>query len=142
MSLYLMSNWHWIFRYPQPLRVFGVSSMGKSEQCNRCGHFSGYEEEGFLICAMHPTGPDEGALCPDWDLVEDDGWFIADEADVDGELILAQATLLEALERNIETMIHPKFTGRCPECGAEFDRRQPLLVYWDCESCGGMDDTI
>jgi hypothetical protein len=115
--------------------------MSKSEQCDRCGHFSGYEGDKFLVCAMHPSGPSK-TPCPDWELVEDDGWFLFDEADVDGELVLAQATLLDALERNIEIMIHPKFTGCCPKCGFEFDRRQPSPVYWDCDRCGWMDDTI
>jgi predicted RNA-binding Zn-ribbon protein involved in translation (DUF1610 family) len=116
--------------------------MSKTEECDRWGNFSGYEEEGFIICAMHPTGPDAGAFCPDWALVEDDGWFLDDEAEVDGELGLAQATLLEALERNIEIMLHPKITGRCPDCGAEFDRRQSQPVHWDCDRCGWMDDNI
>jgi predicted RNA-binding Zn-ribbon protein involved in translation (DUF1610 family) len=115
--------------------------MSKTEECNRCGHFSGYEDESFLVCAMHPTGPSE-TPCPDWEFVEDDGWFLVDEADVDGELVLAQADLLEALDRNIEIMIHAKFTGRCPECGFEFDRCQPSPAYWDCDRCGWMDDNI
>ncbi len=121
--------------------------MGKNEQCYRCENFSGYESDEILVCAMHPTGPDEDAPCPDWELIEDDGWFFAEEAEVEGELVLAQATLLEALERNVEIMIHPKFTGRCPECGFEFDRCQPPM-HWDCGllvrsyRCGWMDDNI
>jgi hypothetical protein len=114
--------------------------MSKTEECNRCGNFSGYEGDEFLVCGIHPTGPSE-TPCPDWDLVEDDGWFLADEADVDGELVLAQADLLEILERNIEIMLYPKLIGRCPECGFEFDRYQPP-VHWDCEICGWMNDSL
>lgn len=36
---------------------------------------------------------------------------------------------------------HPLFTGRCPECGAEFDRDYTSRVHWDC-SCGWMDDSV
>jgi hypothetical protein len=95
--------------------------MSKQEECDRCEHYSGYEGESFLVCAMHPTGPEEDP-CPDYDFVEDDGWFPFGAAYVDGELVLTQAHFLEASERNIEIMIHPRFTGRCPECGNEFDR--------------------
>jgi hypothetical protein len=52
--------------------------MSKSQDCYRCGNFSGYEEEDFLVCAMHPAGP-ELTPCPDWDLIEDD-WFLFEAA--------------------------------------------------------------
>jgi Helix-turn-helix domain len=107
--------------------------------------WSQYQELGEAALYQQKRGNKLGEgriLSPDWELIEDDGWFLVDEADVDGELVLAQATLLDALDRNIEIMIHPKFTGCCPECGAEFDRRQPSPVYWDCDRCGWMDDTI
>jgi hypothetical protein len=72
--------------------------MSKTEECgllvrsDRCGNFSGYEGEGFLVCEMHPAGP-ETTPCPDWDLVEDD-WFPCGATYVDGELVLAQADFL------------------------------------------------
>ena len=111
--------------------------MSKTQECNRCGNFSGYEGEGFLICAMHPAGP-EVTPCPDLDPVEDD-WFPSASDWVDGELILAQAQLLETCERNVVMMLHPRLTGRCPECGFEFDQKQ-RHDYWDCDHCGWMDD--
>jgi hypothetical protein len=114
--------------------------MSKSEECDRCEHYSGYEGEVFLVCAMHPAGPEE-APCPDWELVEDD-WFPSGAAYIDGELVLTQAHFLEACERNIEIMIHPRHTWRCPECGFEFDRSQPPPMHWDCDRCGWMDDSI
>ena len=36
---------------------------------------------------------------------------------------------------------HPLFTGKCPSCGAEFDRDYTSRVHWDCP-CGWMDDSI
>jgi hypothetical protein len=77
--------------------------MSKSEECDRCGNFSGYEGESFLVCAMHPAGP-ETTPCPDWDLVEDD-WFPCGVTYVDGELVLAQADFLEECDRNIEIIV-------------------------------------
>jgi hypothetical protein len=74
--------------------------------------------------------------CPDWELAEDGGWFLAEGDEVEGELVLAQANLLEALERNAEIMLHPKFTGHCPECGFEFERCQPVPVHWKCDHWG------
>jgi hypothetical protein len=114
--------------------------MSKTEECNRCGNYSGYEEECFLVCAMHPAGP-EATPCPDFDFVEDD-WFLFEAVCVYGELVFAQAALLEASDRNIAIMLHPSITRRCPDCGFEFDRCQPPLVYWDCDRCGWMDGSI
>jgi predicted RNA-binding Zn-ribbon protein involved in translation (DUF1610 family) len=114
-----------------------VCAMSKTEECDRCENFSGYKGEGFLVCAMHPAGPEE-TPCPDWDLVEDD-WVPSGAAYVDGELVIAQAPLSEACDRNIEIILHPRFTGRCPECGNEFDRCQLPSMPWDCDRCGWMD---
>ena len=36
---------------------------------------------------------------------------------------------------------HPLFTGKCPQCGAEFERDYTARVHWDCE-CGWMDDLV
>jgi hypothetical protein len=113
--------------------------MSKAEECDRCGNFSGHEGEGYLVCAMHPSGP-EVTPCPDFNFVEDD-WFLFEAVCVDGELVLAQAELPEACDRNIAIMLHPSITGCCPECGNEFDRL-PSPLYWDCDHCGWMDDSI
>ncbi|WP_225225970.1 hypothetical protein [Komarekiella delphini-convector] len=39
---------------------------------------------------------------------------------------------------------HPMFTGKCPQCGYEFDRDWSARVHWDCPNseCGWMDDTV
>ena len=39
--------------------------MPRSELCDRCQRFSGYLGDGFLVCAVHPTGPAE-IPCPDF----------------------------------------------------------------------------
>jgi hypothetical protein len=93
---------------------------------------------GKLFGLRHASGPEE-TPCPDWDLVEDDDWFPVGAAYVDEELVLTQAHFLKTCERNIEIMIHPSFTGRCPECGNEFDRLQPPPAHWDCDRCGWMN---
>lgn len=36
---------------------------------------------------------------------------------------------------------HPMFTGRCPQCGSEYEQDYRAVVHWDCP-CGWMDDTI
>jgi predicted RNA-binding Zn-ribbon protein involved in translation (DUF1610 family) len=37
---------------------------------------------------------------------------------------------------------HPLFTGRCPQCGYEFQRDYTARVHWDCPQCGWLDDTV
>jgi hypothetical protein len=76
---------------------------------------------------MHSIGLEEAPF-PNRALVKDD-WFPAGAAYMDGELILTQAHFLEVCKQNIEIMIHPRFTRRCPECGIEFDHRQPLPMH-------------
>ncbi len=108
--------------------------MSKTEDCDRCENFSGYDDEHFLVCAIHPAGPEESP-CPDWVLVvEDDSWFPVGAVYVEDELVLTQTHFLEVCERNVESMIHPRFTGRCSQCGNEFDGCQPPPVHWDCNS--------
>lgn len=37
---------------------------------------------------------------------------------------------------------HPFFTGRCPKCSYQFDRKNPPAVHWDCPRCGWIDDSV
>jgi hypothetical protein len=37
---------------------------------------------------------------------------------------------------------HPMFTGKCPSCGASFEKDYIARVHWDCPHCGWMDDTV
>lgn len=46
------------------------------------------------------------------------------------------------LEHSLELLeTHPIFTGRCPDCGYEFDADE-LPVHFDCPECGWIDDSI
>ena len=58
-----------------------------------------------------------------------------------GELIvqLRQRWTREEQLQLLDT--HPMFTGRCPQCGSEYERDYRAAVHWAC-SCGWMDDTI
>ncbi|BDI20597.1 hypothetical protein ANSO36C_63990 (plasmid) [Nostoc cf. commune SO-36] len=58
-----------------------------------------------------------------------------------GELIL-QPQQRWTRQQKLELLDwHPMFTGKCPQCGASFDRDYTSRVHWDCE-CGFLDDSI
>ena len=60
----------------------------------------------------------------------------------DGELVVTKPSpytkeeLLELIE------YHPIFTGVCPQCKHEFDKKNPPQVHWDCPNCGWVDDSV
>jgi predicted RNA-binding Zn-ribbon protein involved in translation (DUF1610 family) len=59
-----------------------------------------------------------------------------------GELIL-QPRQRWTPEQQLELLdTHPIFTGRCPQCGYEFQRDYTARVHWDCPECGWMDETV
>ncbi|MEC4816472.1 MAG: hypothetical protein SAK29_24875 [Scytonema sp. PMC 1069.18] len=75
-----------------------------------------------------------------------------------GELVIEREDISEASFYNGEEIVqprqkwsqqeqlelldwHPIFMGRCPNCGAEFDRDYMARVHWDCP-CGWKDDTV
>jgi hypothetical protein len=55
---------------------------------------------------MYPKGPDT-TPCPDWELFEDDGLFLKDEDEINGEQVLAQVDLQETHAHKIAVMFHP-----------------------------------
>lgn len=59
-----------------------------------------------------------------------------------GELILQPQQRWTPKEQLELLDTHPLFTGKCPQCGAEFDRDHTARVHWDCSVCGWMDDTV
>jgi hypothetical protein len=60
-----------------------------------------------------------------------------------GELIL-QPQQRWTREEQLELLdTHPLFTGKCPQCGYQFERDYTACcVHWDCSECGWMDDTV
>lgn len=108
------------------------------QNCQQCDRFSGYLADGFLVCAIHPCGPEQNP-CPDFaEVIEDwqplGGTYINDEFFKDWPGYLASAERIGVLDS------HPYFTGICPKCGASFGDSRP--VHYDCGECGWMDDSI
>jgi hypothetical protein len=123
-------------------------SMNKVEEydsplerlCQRCQRYS---HTPYLICAIHPSGP-EGDVC--WDFAPNaaaavqERWQPVGVSFYDGDLIPDTAHYLTTEERLALIASHPLFTGRCPQCGAEFDGA--ARVHFDCDRCEWKDDTI
>jgi hypothetical protein len=138
--------------------------MPKIPQCDRCQFYS---QDYQIVCAVHPGGPASDTcldFCPDPQLEgkqfvdflgigeayenpysndpNQEQWEPEAASYYNGELILqprqrwTQQQQLELLDW------HPMFTGRCPSCGASFDRDWSARVHWDCQECGWMDDTV
>lgn len=106
--------------------------------CHQCDRFSGYLTEGFLVCAIHPSGPVQNP-CPDSaEVIED--WEAVGAFYKDNELLKDWAGYLTSSERIEVLESHPIFTGICPECGASFRDCRP--IHYDCRECGWMDDSI
>lgn len=142
--------------------------MPKLPLCDRCLLCA---REPFLVCAIHPYGPD-GDTCLDFrpnpelenkhfvDFLglgerEDDvaysnpyqqdpdeeQWEPIGASYYNGELIL-QLQQRWTREEQLELLDwHPMFTGRCPHCERPFPKYVKPPVHWDCE-CGWMDDTV
>jgi hypothetical protein len=116
--------------------------MPKILNCNYCLL---YAHNPHIVCAVHPTGVD-GDSCIDFQ--EDSTaqieelWQPEGATYYNGELILqprprwTQQQQLELLDW------HPIFTGKCPQCGYEFESKYTSRVHWDCPECGFVDDTV
>jgi hypothetical protein len=113
----------------------------KIHQCDRCLLYS---HDPHIVCAVHPAGP-QGDSCLDFR--EDPNaepvelWEPEGASYYNGELIV-QPQQRWTPEEQLELLDwHPMFTGKCPQCGASFDRDYTARVHWDCE-CGWMDDSV
>ncbi|MEH1945312.1 MAG: hypothetical protein V7L01_34570 [Nostoc sp.] len=118
--------------------------MPKLPECDNCLLYS---HNPHLVCVVHPDGV-EGESCLDFRLdpnaKAEELWQPEGASYYNSELILqpqqrwTQQQKLELLDW------HPMFTGRCPQCSAEFDRDWSARVHWDCQNpeCGWMDDTV
>ncbi len=59
-----------------------------------------------------------------------------------GEAILSLAVRYTLQQPLALLNWHPSFTGRCPNCEMPIRQTQPQQVYWDCEQCGWMDESV
>ncbi|WP_414516063.1 hypothetical protein [Nostoc sp. PCC 9305] len=121
-----------------------TGTMPKLPECDCCLLYS---HNPHFICTVHPNGSVADRCLdfrenPNAEPVE--LWEPEGATYYNGELIVqpqqrwTQQQKLELLDW------HPMFTGRCPQCSAEFDRDWSARVHWDCQNpeCGWMDDTV
>ena len=98
-----------------------------------------------IVCAVHPDGP-AGDSCLDFRLDPnaqvEELWQPEGASYYNGELILQPQQRLTQQQQLELLDTHPMFTGKCPQCGYEFDRDWSARVHWDCAECGWMDDTV
>lgn len=125
------------------IKLRATRKLPECDRCRLCAH------EPFLVCAVHPYEP-EGDTCPDPELegkrFEDflclesqqrdnerytnpydlesaeELWEPAGASYYNGELIVQPHQRWTREEMMGLLDWHPMFTGRCPRCGAEFDR--------------------
>ncbi len=113
--------------------------------CDRCLL---YAHNPYLVCAVHPGGVD-GDNCIDFredpNAEEEEKKQPVGASYVDNELVLDGNHLLvngiEIIQLDPASW-HPMHTGKCPRCGASFDRDYTARVHWDCAVCGWMDDSV
>ncbi len=85
-----------------------------------------------LEAYSNPFDPD-----PDGEL-----WELEGASYYNGELIL-QPQQHWTLKEQMELLDrHPLFTGKCPQCGYQFERDYTARVHYDCPECGWMDDSV
>lgn len=122
--------------------------MNKSPECDRC---LSYAHSSYLVCAIHPTGPDLDS-CPDFQVDEvqepEELWSPAGYTYVNDQLLKLpviyeqdfQPRLTRAQQYEV-FMNHPIFTGMCPQCRTSYPPNAER-VHWDCDACGWMDDSV
>ena len=127
--------------------------MPKIPECDRCRFYSG---NCYLVCTIFPDGRDSNSchhFAPDPNAEPQELWEPQGVRYVNDELVIERVTyngeeIIQPSQRwSREEKLwlldnHPMFTGRCPSCGAEFERDFTARVHWDCENCGWMDDSV
>jgi hypothetical protein len=116
--------------------------MPKIPECDRCLL---YAHNPHIICVVHPTGVD-GNSCLDFrenpNAQVEELWQPEGASYYNGEIIL-QPQQHRTQQQQLELLdTHPLFTGKCPQCGYEFDRDWSARVHWDCSECDWMDDSV
>ena len=116
--------------------------MPKIPECDCCLFYS---PSPYLVCGVHPEGV-EGDSCidfrPDPKKEPEEKWSPQGYSWYGDELIANRPSRYSQTEHLEILDTHPLFTGRCPECGYEFERENPPRVHYDCPSCGWVDDSI
>ncbi len=119
-----------------------TGTMPKIPECDRCLL---NPHNPHMVCAVHPAGP-QGDSCLDFRLdpnaEAEELWQPEGASYYNGELIL-QPQQRRTQQQQLELLdTHPMFTGKCPQCGYEFDRDWSARVHWDCSECGFLDDSV
>ena len=99
-----------------------TGTMPKIHQCDRCLLYS---HNPHLVCVVHPAGPQEDSCLdfrenPNAEPVE--LWEPEGASYYNGELILQPQQRLTQQQQLELLDTYPMFTGKCPQCGYEFDR--------------------
>lgn len=107
------------------------------KSCNSCYYYAHSE---YLVCANYPQGNDANS-CADYRVNPryseqwcPDGYYYYDGQlykNPEPKSVNEQLWLLDN---------HPLFTGKCPNCGYQFE--EDNLVHWDCPKCGWIDDSV
>jgi len=156
--------------------VIKPRAMRRLPECDQC-LLCAYEP--FLVCAVHPYGP-EGDSCldfrPDPELEskqfmdflsleaqqdepyinpydDEELWEPEGARYINGELVIERSLYNSeeivqprqrwTKEEQLELLdTHPLFTGKCPQCGYQFERDYTARVHWDCPECGWIDDAV
>jgi hypothetical protein len=89
--------------------------MAKTKDCARCQRFSGYCGSGFLVCAIHTSGPVE-TPCPDFAEVSEQyeplgGAYYAGELVLQPTHYLTTAERLEILETRLPELGSPHLSS-------------------------------
>lgn len=125
--------------------------MPKLPECDRCQL---NPHNPFVVCAVHPTGPDSDRCLDFRPAAEtEELWEPEGARYINDELVLNRPTYdgqpvpmprqRFTLEEKMQLLdYHPLFTGQCPQCGHQFDMENPLPVHWDCPECGWCDDSV
>jgi hypothetical protein len=71
--------------------------MPKTDECDRCQMFSGYCGSEYLVCGIHPSGPEQSP-CLDFAQVNEDCMPLG-AAYYDGDLVLQPEHYLSTEER-------------------------------------------
>lgn len=108
--------------------------MAKTDECDRCQRFSGYLSAESLVCAIHPSGPEQSP-CPDFAEVAGE-WEPLGAAYYADELVVQPEHYLTTEERWTILNTHPLSTGIYPKCKRAIATEE--LASDACKQCGWL----